>query len=100
MVYILQIYNKCTTFPNQIVITIISGAKFFASQQSPGWLLSMFGFIRKCRKGEFFWKGGKGGNLGKDGKSWNLPASMVRRCRVVTCDDRGGEWVILCYTTE
>ena len=30
MVYILQIYNKCTTFPNQIVITIISGAKFFA----------------------------------------------------------------------
>lgn len=28
MVYILQIYNKCTTFPNQIVITIISGAKF------------------------------------------------------------------------
>ena len=64
--------------------------KIFASQQSPGWLLSMFGFIRKCRKGEFFWKGGKGGNLGKDGKSWNLPASMVRRCRVVTCDDRGG----------
>ena len=32
MVYILQIYNKCTTFPNQIVITIISGAKFFAKK--------------------------------------------------------------------
>ena len=67
MVYILQIYNKCTTFPNQIVITIISGAKFSLRSSLPDGCFQCLVSLGSVGKVNFFGKVGKAGILGKMG---------------------------------